>query len=117
MSSQIIRNEQSLVRSSRALPTSALKNGKLKVFIPYDGSESSDTALDNLKRAGLPQGLEALVAVTEVWLPLSAYEITQAVSARRMKLLASGISSFAPALREYEEQRVLSPPSEKLLTT
>jgi hypothetical protein len=34
-----------------------------------------------------------------------------------MKLLAFGISSFAPALREYEEQRVLSPPSEKLLTT
>lgn len=108
MSSQIIRNEQSLVRSSRATPTSALKNGKFKVFIPYDGSESSDTALDNLRRAGLPQGLEALVAVTQVWFPLSPYEITHAVSARRMKLLTSGISSFAPALREYEEQRVLS---------
>ena len=108
MSSQIIRNEQSLVRSSRAMPTSALKNEKLKVFIPYDGSESSDRALDNLRRAGLPQGLEALVAVTQVWLPLSPYEITHAVSARRMKLLTSGMSSFAPALREYEEQRVLS---------
>jgi len=108
MSSQVIRNEQSLVRSSRAVPTSALKNGKLKVFIPYDGSESSDTALDNLIKAGLPQGLEALVAVTQVWLPLSPYEITHAVSARRMKLLTSGMSSFAPALREHEEQRVLS---------
>ena len=108
MSSQIIRNEQTLVRSSRAMPTAALKNRKLKVFIPYDGSESSDTALDNLRRAGLPQGLEALVAVTPVWLPLSPYEITHAVSARRMKLLTSGISSFAPALREYEEQRVLT---------
>lgn len=108
MSSQIIRNEQSLVRSSRAMPTSPLKNGKLKVFIPYDGSESCDTALDNLRRAGLPQGLEALVAVTEVWLPLSPYEITHAVSARRMKLLTSGVSSFVPALREHEEQRVLS---------
>jgi nucleotide-binding universal stress UspA family protein len=107
MSSQIIRNEQSL-RSSGAMPTSALNNGKLKVFIPYDGSESSDKALDNLGRAGLPQGLEALVAVTQVWLPLSPYEITHAVSARRMKLLTSGVSSFAPALREYEEQRVLS---------
>lgn len=108
MSSQIIRNQQSLVRSSRAMPTSALKNGKFKVFIPYDGSETSDTALDNLRRAGLPQGLEALVAVTQVWLPLSPYEITQAVSARRMKLLTSGMSSFVPALREHEEQRVLS---------
>ena len=85
-----------------------LKNGKLKVFIPYDGSESSDTALDNLSRAGLPEGIEALVAVTQVWLPLSPHEITHAVSARRMKLLTSGMSSFVPALREYEEQRVLS---------
>jgi nucleotide-binding universal stress UspA family protein len=82
MSAQIIRNEQSLERSSRAMPTSALKNGKLKVFIPYDGSESSDTALANLRRAGLPQGLEALVAVTQVWLPLSPYEITQSVTER-----------------------------------
>jgi nucleotide-binding universal stress UspA family protein len=90
------------------MPTSALKKEKLKVFIPYDGSESSDTALDNLRRAGLPQGLEALVAVTQVWLPLSPYEITHAVSARRMKLLTSGMSSFVPALREHEEQRVLS---------
>ncbi len=113
MSLQIMRNEQGLERSSRAMPTSALKNGKLKVFIPYDGSESSDTALDNLRRAGLPQALEALVAVTPVWLPLSPYEITHAVSARRMKLLTSGISSFAPALREYEEQRVLSLEAER----
>lgn len=108
MSLQIMRSEQSLERSSRAMPSSALKNGKLKVFIPYDGSESSDLALDNLSRAGLPQELEALVAVTQVWLPLSPYEITHAVSVRRIKLLTSGISSFAPALREYEEQRVLS---------
>src|SRR5687768_10561960 len=108
MSAQIIRNEPSLVRSSRAMPTSAPKNGRLKVFIPYDGSESSEAALDHLRRAGLPQGLEALVAVTQVWLPLSPYEITHAVSARRMKLLTSGMSSFVPALRESEEQRVLS---------
>ena len=117
MSSQVIRNEQRLVRSSRAMSTLALKNGKLTVFIPYDGSESSDTALDNLRRAGLPQGLEVLVAVTQVWLPLSPYEITHAVSARRMKLLASGMSSFAPALREYEEQRVLSLEAERRISS
>ena len=49
------------------------------MFIPYDGSESSETALDDMRRAGLPQGLEALVAVTPVWLPLSPYEITHAL--------------------------------------
>ena len=108
MSSHIIGNEVSFERSSRAMSTSALKNEKLKVFIPYDGSESAETALDNMKRAGLPPQLEALVAVTHVWLPLSPYEITHAVSARRMKLLTSGLSSFVPALRDHEEQRVLS---------
>ena len=108
MSFQIIKNEQSIERSSRAMHRAPLKNGKLKVLIPYDGSDSADMALSNLKRAGLPQELEALVAVMHVWLPLSPYEITRAVSARRMKLLTSGISSFAPALRDYEEQRVLS---------
>jgi nucleotide-binding universal stress UspA family protein len=112
-----MRNEQSLERSSRAMPTSALRNGKLKVFIPYDGSESSDTALDSLRRAGLPQGLEALVAVTQVWFPLSPYEITHAVNARRMKLLTSGMSSFVPALRDHEEQRVLSLEADRRIRT
>ena len=43
----------------------------MKVFIAYDGSESADTAIDGLRRAGLPaDGVEALVmSVGEVWLP------------------------------------------------
>lgn len=113
MSSQVIRREQRWVGGSRAMPTSAVKNGKLKVLIPYDGSESSDTALDSLRRAGLPQELEALVAVTQVWVPLSPSEITRAVSDRRMKLLTSGVCSFVPALTEHEEQRVLSLEAER----
>jgi len=86
----------------------AVEPNRSKVLIPYDGSTGAETAIDDLKRAGLPQTFEALVAVTEVWLPSSPYEITRAVSARRMKLLTSGRSSFAPALRDCEEQRVLS---------
>ena len=31
----------------------------IKVLIPYDGSESAETALDDLRRAGLPQALDA----------------------------------------------------------
>jgi nucleotide-binding universal stress UspA family protein len=90
-------------RVSGAVPP----NGS-KVLIPYDGSDGAETAITDLKRAGLPQQVEALIAVTEVWLPSSPYEITRAVSARRMKLLTSGLSSFAPAMRDCEEQRVLS---------
>jgi|SRR5688500_4939381 len=43
----------------------------MKVFIAYDGSEAADTAIDGLRRAGLPaDGVEALVmSVGEVWLP------------------------------------------------
>ncbi len=108
MSSQVIKHEQSFERSLHAMPAAAAQNRKPKVFIPYDGSESAEAALDDLRRAGLPREIDAFVAVTNVWLPLSPYEITRAVTARRMMLLTSGVSSFAPALRDLEEQRVLS---------
>lgn len=43
----------------------------MKIFIAYDGSEPADTAIDSMRRAGLPgEGVEALVmSVGEVWLP------------------------------------------------
>ena len=81
---------------------------KLRVFIPYDGSETAEATLAGLSRTGLPDEVEALVAVTDVWLPLSPREITRTVDARRLKLLTSGLSSHVPALQDYEEQRVLS---------
>ena len=110
MSAQISRNVHRWERSSQP----GLHQGKkTRVLIPYDGSENAEAALDTLNTAGLPPDLEALVAVTHVWLPLSPYEVTRAVSARRMKVLTAGISSFVPALRDYEEQRVLSLEAEK----
>lgn len=81
---------------------------KFRVFIPYDGSETAAAMLTGLSRAGLPNKVEALVAVTDVWLPSSPREITRTVDARRLKLLTSGLSSYVPALQDYEEQRVLS---------
>ena len=88
---------------------------KLRVFIPYDGSKAAEATLENLSSAGLPDVLEALIAVTQVWLPLSPQEITSAVSARLLKLLSSGLSSHVPALQGYEEQRVLSFEAEREL--
>ena len=42
----------------------------MKILIAYDGSRSSEAALDDLERAGLPETGEALVVtVAEVWLP------------------------------------------------
>jgi nucleotide-binding universal stress UspA family protein len=117
MSSQIAKNEQSFVRPSHAMSDAKDQDKSIKVLIPYDGSESAETALDDLRRAGLPQALDAIVAVTNVWLPLSPYEITRAVSARRMKVLTAGASSFAPAFRDYEEQRVLSLEAERRISS
>jgi hypothetical protein len=43
------------------------------VLIGYDGSESADAALDDLRRAGLPRETEALiVSVGEVLTPPSS---------------------------------------------
>lgn len=42
----------------------------MKILIAYDGSECAEAALDDLRRAGLPQRAEALIfAVVELWLP------------------------------------------------
>jgi nucleotide-binding universal stress UspA family protein len=113
MSAQISKHVQRWERSSHP----GLHQGKrIKVLIPYDGSENADAALDSLNMAGLPPDLEMLVAVTRVWLPLSPYDITRAVNSRRMKVLTAGVSSFIPALRDHEEQRVLSLEAEKRIS-
>jgi nucleotide-binding universal stress UspA family protein len=42
----------------------------MKILIGYDGSECADSAIDDLRRAGLPEKAEAQVlTVAEVWLP------------------------------------------------
>ncbi|HET6890035.1 MAG TPA: universal stress protein [Pyrinomonadaceae bacterium] len=48
----------------------------MKILIAYDGSDSADTAIDGLQRAGLPtENLEAVVvSVGEVWLPPAEHD-------------------------------------------
>jgi len=108
MSLQIAKNVHSFATPLPGKSEAQDQGRSMKVLIPYDGSESSEMALDDLRAAGLPQALDAIVAVTNVWLPLSPYDITRAVSARRMRVLTAGASSFVPALKDHEEQRVLS---------
>jgi nucleotide-binding universal stress UspA family protein len=44
----------------------------MRLLIAYDGSDCADTALDDLRRAGLPKAVEATVlSVADVWLPPS----------------------------------------------
>lgn len=43
-------------------------NGKMKILIAYDGSDCASAAITDLRRAGLPQQVEAIVlSVADVW--------------------------------------------------
>jgi len=43
---------------------------RMKILIGYDGSESSDASLEDLRRAGLPERAEAVVlSVADVFVP------------------------------------------------
>lgn len=55
-----------------------MKN-RMRILIGYDGSESADAALDELRRAGLPVEAEALIiSVAEHWMfPLPIQETSQ----------------------------------------
>lgn len=45
-------------------------NEKMKILIAYDGSENSEAALTDLRRAGLPRKAHAvIISVAEEWLP------------------------------------------------
>jgi nucleotide-binding universal stress UspA family protein len=116
MSAPMTRNLQTWERSLHSKDLVPDQGTITKVLIPYDGSENAAAALAALARMGLPPELDVLVAVTDVWLPLSPFDITRAVSARRMKVLTAGVSSFVPALRDNEEQRVLSLEAEKRIS-
>src|SRR5688572_4589746 len=71
----------------------------MKILLGYDGSQSADAALHDLKRAGLPEEAEALiVGVADVFMPAATpnYEIAeQAFASRRV----------AASLRLAEQQR------------
>jgi nucleotide-binding universal stress UspA family protein len=77
----------------------------MKILIGYDGSECADAALDDLRRAGLPENAEAqILSIAEVWLPPpppSTYEIVE--EARQVKVpadLKRVYSKDCKALRE-----------------
>jgi nucleotide-binding universal stress UspA family protein len=111
---QLLKTEN-LKRPSLASLKDLHQAEKIKILIVYDGSENAEAALDDLGRAGLPGGVEALVVVTDVCLPSSPEDISRTVADRRMLVLKSGLSSFVPALRDVEEERVMSYKAERRL--
>ena len=81
----------------------------MKILVPYDGSVNADIALESLRSAEFALcGHEVLVVVTDVWLHDSPEEFRSIRAGRTLQMERSGISSCAPALRVYEEERFLS---------
>jgi nucleotide-binding universal stress UspA family protein len=79
----------------------------MKILVGYDGSESADAVLDDLRKAGLPREVEALiVSVGEVMLPPSSveYELAgPAVTSRRLGVvLAQMETQAAHKLKELQ---------------
>jgi len=73
----------------------------MKILIGYDGSECADAAIDDLRRAGLPQKAEVQVlTVAEVWLPPPYPTETNSGAARVDSVIAP---IYAKARRAVEE--------------
>lgn len=54
---------------------------RMKILIAYDGSEHSDAALDDLRRAGLPAKARAVaLSVADVWIPPGAIPLDEPVA-------------------------------------
>jgi nucleotide-binding universal stress UspA family protein len=81
----------------------------MRILVPYDGSTNADIALESLLAPEFAEGRhEILVVVTDVWLHGSAKEYASIRARRGAQIRKSGMSSYAPALKTYEEERFLS---------
>lgn len=83
---------------------------RMKILVGYDGSECAEAALDDLRRAGLPEYAEAqILSITEVWLPPpppSSYEIVD--QARHVKVPADLKRVYSKDCKEAKQALVLA---------
>ncbi len=93
----------------------------MKILVAYDGSNSSDKALDDLQRAGLPdKDVEALVvSVAEVWMPPPTSsngdgfneedypDFINELSRKRLKVAESEVHE-AETLSRHARERILA---------
>lgn len=83
---------------------------RMKLLIGYDGSQCADSALDDLKRAGLPAEAEAVVlCVMEAWLPPpppSSYELLGEAKEVKAPAAKKGSAKDAEVLEEAERMAV-----------
>lgn len=82
----------------------------MRLLIGYDGSESADTALDDLRSAGLPREVEALiVSVSEIMMPPASvgHEVVgPPLTSRRLTVVLA--HAEAQAAQKLEEAKKLA---------
>ena len=90
-------------------------NERMKIMIAYDGSECADASIDDLRRAGLPSEVDALVvSVAEVWLPPPAkdevlddtFPLQIPAGVKRARQHAAEIIKHAQELAERASRRI-----------
>ncbi len=95
-------------RSRQLFILRIFRKKEMKVLIPYDGTREAENALLELRNLEFGETDEILVVITDVFLPESKEEFFKAKNERRLNLEKSGTCSFAPARRQFEEERFLS---------
>jgi len=82
----------------------------MKILIAYDGSECSDAALDDLKKAGLPEeDVEAVVmSVAEVWLPPPPENETLSEYARNLQTNPQPFKAYETHAKAVTEAETLA---------
>jgi nucleotide-binding universal stress UspA family protein len=83
----------------------------MRILIGYDGSEGGDVALDDLRKAGLPRDVEALiVSIAEVMMPpssIGAEAVGPPMTSQRVtEALAHAEARTEQALKEAKESAV-----------
>jgi nucleotide-binding universal stress UspA family protein len=80
----------------------------MKILIAYDGSEWAEAAIDDLRMAGLPEQVEAVViSVADVWMPPpSTYEVVEEAFAKSPD--ADSDKSSGRARRAVEKMQVVA---------
>jgi nucleotide-binding universal stress UspA family protein len=81
----------------------------MKILIGYDGSECADASIDDLKRAGLPQNVEAqILSVAEVWLPPQSTNVAS-IEGEEPAIVSSLLEPmYAKAKRAMQETEALA---------
>lgn len=88
----------------------------MKILIAYDGSACSDAALDDLKTAGFPHDVNAVVmSVAEVWLPPPPEGMSISEYARNLRSHPQAFKAWQTHAKEITEAEGLAKEAESRL--